>query len=113
LVKSIFYTPERGDVVWITLFQAGHEQTGRRAALILSPQSYNARVGLAVLCPIVPQVKGYPFEVTIPAGLPVSGVILADQVRSLGWRAGRAEWICSLPVAAVDEVLGKLRALLG
>ena len=106
--------PERGDVVWITLVpQAGHEQAGRRPAAVLSPRAYNGRVGLALLCPITPQVKGYPFEVLIPPGLPVAGAILSDQVKSLDWRARRAERICSLPPAVMVEVLGKLGTLLG
>ncbi len=82
------YIPERGDAVWITLDpQAGHEQAGRRPALVLSPSAYNGRVGLALFCPITSQVKGYPFEVRLPAGSPVSGVVGADQVKSLDWRA--------------------------
>ena len=70
------YIPQRGDAVWITLNpQAGHEQAGRRPAVILSPAAYNGRVGLAILCPITSQIKGYPFEVVLPAGLAVSGAI--------------------------------------
>jgi len=107
------YVPERGDVVWITLNpQAGHEQAGRRPAVVLSPGAYNAKVGLAILCPITSQVKGYPFEVEIPAGLPVTGAILADQVKSLDWRARRAEWVCALPSETVAEVLRKVEVLL-
>jgi mRNA interferase MazF len=105
--------PERGDVCWITLApQAGHEQAGRRPAVVLSPRAYNGRVGLALLCPITSQVKGYPFEVLIPSGLPVSGAVLSDQVKSLDWRARSAERICSLPPAVMVEVLGKLGTLL-
>ena len=107
------YVPERGDIVWITLNpQAGHEQAGRRPAVVLSPGAYNRRVGLALFCPVTSQVKGYPFEVPIPAELPVSGVILADQVKSLDWRIRKVERIGSLPVETVREVLGKLGALL-
>lgn len=79
--------------------------------MVLSPRAYNAKAGLAILCPITTQVKGYPFEVTIPAGLEVSGVALADQVRSLDWRARRAALICAIPGSATDEILGKLGAL--
>ena len=112
-MKQVFYAPERGDVVWISLApQAGHERTERRPAVVLSPQAYNSRIGLAVLCPITLQVKGYPFEVPLPPGLPIKGAILSDQVESLDWRAHRAELICSLPPAVVEEALGKLRALL-
>lgn len=112
-MKAGRYVPERGDVVWITLDpQAGHKQTGRRPAVVLSPVSYNGKVGLAIFCPITRQVKGYPFEVQIPAGLTVSGAILADQVKSLDWRARSAERICALPARTIAEVLGKLGTLL-
>jgi len=107
------YVPQRGDVVWITLNpQAGHEQAGQRPAIVISPHAYNDKVGLAILCPITSQVKGYPFEVKIPPGLPISGVILSDQVRSMDWRARNAERICSLSPVEIVEVLGKLRTLL-
>jgi mRNA interferase MazF len=107
------YIPERGDVVWITLNpQAGHEQAGRRPAVILSPLAYNAKVGLALLCPITSQVKGYPFEVAIPEGLPVAGAILSDRIKSLDWRARKAEWVCSLPPQTTAEVLAKSQTLL-
>ena len=107
------YIPRRGDVVWITLNpQAGHEQAGRRPAVVLSPAVYNGKVGLAILCPITNQIKGYPFEVLIPPGMAVSGAILADQVKSLDWRARNAEWICTLPGEMVNEVLQKLGTLL-
>jgi len=107
------YVPSRGDAVWITLNpQAGREQAGRRPALVVSPASYNGKVGLAVLCPITSQVKGYPFEVMIPSGLKVGGVVLSDQVKSLDWRMRRAEFICKLPRETVSEVIDKLGALL-
>lgn len=107
------YTPDRGDVVWITLNpQAGHEQAGRRPAVVLSPGAYNARVGLALFCPVTSKEKGYPFEVRIPAGLPVSGVILADQLKSLDWRARQAELVAQLPSQTTQEVLQKLLVLL-
>ena len=107
------YVPARGDAVWITLNpQAGHEQAGRRPALVVSPASYNGKVGLVVLCPITSQVKGYPFEVTVPSGLRVGGVVLSDQVKSLDWRMRRAEFICKVPRQTVSEVIDKLGALL-
>lgn len=92
--------------------QAGYEQAGRRPAVVLSPQQYNARVGLALFCPITSRAKGYPFEVAIPAGLPVGGVVLSDQVKSLDWRARRADFICALPRETVTEILEKLAVLL-
>jgi mRNA interferase MazF len=107
------YVPERGDLVWISLNpQAGHEQAGRRPAVVVSPKSYNGKVGLGLFCPITSHVKGYPFEVAVPQGLPIGGVVLADQVKSLDWRARKAEFAGRLPADARDEVLGKLGALL-
>ncbi len=107
------YIPARGDVIWITLNpQAGHEQTGRRPALVLSPSSCNGKVGLAILCPVTSQVKGYPFEVTIPAGSKLAGVVLADQVKSLDWRFRKVAFICKLPRETTNEVLDKLETLL-
>ena len=107
------YVPDRGDVVWITLNpQAGHEQAGRRPALVISPAAYNGKVGLVLLCPITNQVKGYPFEVRIPQALAVTGVVLADQVKSLDWRTRKVELIGTLPEATVAEVLRKLGTLL-
>ncbi len=107
------YVPRRGDIVWISLNpQAGHEQAGRRPALVVSPGSYNGKVGLAILFPITGQPKGYPFEVAIPAGLKVSGVVLSDQVKSLDWRAREAQFVCTLPVGATVDVLDKLGTLL-
>ena len=107
------YIPTRGDIVWITFNpQAGHEQAGRRPALVLSPSSYNGKVGLAILCPVTSQVKGYPFEVAIPAGSKLAGVVLADQVKSLDWRFRRAEFICKLPRETITEVIDKLGTLL-
>jgi mRNA interferase MazF len=107
------YVPERGDAVWITLDpHAGHEQAGRRPALVLSPSAYNGRVGLALLCPITTQVKGYPFEVPLPAGLPVAGVVGADQVKSLDWRARKATRIAAVPKEIVAQVVTRLQTLL-
>lgn len=113
MVRRKAFVPERGNAIWISLNpQSGHEQSGRRPALVLSPAAYNEKVGLAILCPITNQIKGYPFEVPVPAGLEITGVILADQVKSLDWRAREAELICLLPAAAVAETLQKLGTLL-
>jgi mRNA interferase MazF len=109
----VAYIPERGDVVWISLNpQAGHEQAGRRPAVVVSPRSYNGKVGLGLFCPITSHAKGYPFEVSLPAELPVGGVVLADQVKSLDWRARQAEFAARLPTNTSEEVVGKLAALL-
>jgi mRNA interferase MazF len=113
VVTSRAYIPQRGDAVWITLNpQAGHEQAGRRPAVVISPRIYNERTGLAILCPVTSQVKGYPFEVLIPPGLPVEGAILSDQVKNLDWQARNAELACTLPNETVSEVLEKLALLL-
>ena len=100
-------------MVWITLNpQAGHEQAGRRPAVVRSPENYNGKIGLAILCPITNQIKGYPFEVLIPTGLPVAGAILSDQIRSLDWRTRNAELICTLPTETISEVFQKSVTLL-
>jgi len=113
VVSSQTYVPRCGDVVRITLNpQVEHEQAGRCPAVVLSPESYNGKIGLAILCPITNQIKGYPFEVLIPAGLPVAGAILSDQVKSLDWRARHAELLCTLPTETISEVLQKLATLL-
>jgi mRNA interferase MazF len=107
------YVPHRGDAVWINLNpQAGHEQAGRRPAVVLSPAAYNRKVGLAIFCPITNQIKDYPFEVVIPAGLKVTGAVLSDQAKSLDWKVRDAELIVRLPASVIDEVLKKLRTLL-
>lgn len=106
------YKPDRGDIVWVSLNpQTGHEQAGRRPAVVVSPRAYNERVGLALLCPITSQVKGYPFEVAIPDGAGVAGVVLSDQVKSLDWQARKAEFAGTLAASALSEVLAKLATL--
>ncbi len=108
------YIPDRGDVVWINFNpQAGHEQAGKRPAFVLSPASYNCKVGLVLLCHITNKIKGYPFEVDLPKGLQVSGTILSDQIKSLDWQARNAEFICRLPDEITQQVLVKAKTLLG
>lgn len=107
------YIPDRGDLVWMTFNpQAGHEQSGRRPALVLSPKAYNGKVGLALFCPITSQVKRYPYEVIIPANPKITGVILSDQIKSLDWQTRKAEFIIRLPDDVLTEVLRKLNTLL-
>ena len=107
------YCPKRGDVVWLSFSpHAGHEQAGHRPALVLSPEAYNRKVGLAILCPVTTQVKGYPFEVGLPSGLKVTGAVLSDQVKSMDWRVRGAVFLCSLPDPVVREVLKKVGTLL-
>lgn len=113
MVASPVYVPECGDVIWINLNpQSGHEQAGRRPAVVLSPKSYNEKTGLTLLCPVTGKIKGYPFEVVIPDGFAINGSILSDQVKSLDWRARSAEYIFSLPEKTISQVLKKLALLL-
>ena len=107
------YTPHRGDVIWADLNpQKGHEQAGKRPVLVLSPENYNETVGLAIICPITNQMKGYPFEVMIPEGNIVKGVILSDHIKSIDWRAREVKLIGKLPNSITDDVLEKLNTLL-
>jgi mRNA interferase MazF len=108
------YVPDAGDLVWLTFDpQAGHEQRGRRPALILSPRIYNAKARLAVACPITSQVKGYPFEVALPTGGAITGVVLADHVKNLDWQARKVVFEAKAGADVVTEVRERLRALLG
>jgi len=108
------YVPDRGDIVWFTFDpHAGREQGGRRPALVLSPAAYNRRASLALVCPITSQVKGYPFEVELPKGFPVGGVVLADHLKSADWQARRARLAGKVSASVLAEVTAKLRPLLG
>jgi mRNA interferase MazF len=107
------YVPDRGDIVWLNFTpQAGHEQAGHRPALVLSPAQYNAASGLMLCCPMTTQVKGYPFEVPVDAPGGQSGVVLADQVKSVDWKARRAQRKGRASDAVVADVLARIQALL-
>jgi mRNA interferase MazF len=107
------YVPARGDLVWLNFDpQAGHEQSGRRPAVVLSPVTYNRKVGLGLFCPVTSKVKGFPYESLIPPGMPVSGAVLSDQVKNLDWRARRADKIGALPDSVIDEILANAKTLL-
>ena len=107
------YVPDRGDVVWINLSpQRGHEQAGFRPVLVLSPAAYNGKVGLMICCPITAQAKGYPFEVLIQNNPKVSGVILADQVKSLDWKVRGAKKKGQVSKDELSETLSKLKAII-
>lgn len=104
--------PERGDVVWLQFNpQAGSEQAGHRPALVISPKSYNQRVGLALVCPITSRIKGYPFEVELPRGMETEGAILCDQIKSLDWRVRNAKRIGSVPPPVMQEVTARILSL--
>jgi mRNA interferase MazF len=107
------YVPDRGDIVWLNFTpQAGHEQAGHRPALVLSPAKYNGASGLMLCCPMTTQVKGYPFEVPVDAAGGQSGVVLADQVKSVDWKARRAQRKGQASDAVVDDVLARIQPLL-
>jgi len=107
------YVPDRGDVVWLNFTpQAGHEQAGHRPALVLSPSIYNGKTGLMLCCPVTSQVKGYPFEVALDKRSGTGGVVLADQVKSVDWRARHADKKGKASKPVVDQVLARIGALL-
>lgn len=108
------YIPERGDIVWLDFNpQAGHEQRGRRPAIVISPKSYNNKTHLALFCPITNQQKGYPFEVELKTGKnKVSGVILSDQIKSLDWNRRNAEFIVNVDQETLDTVIAKASTLI-
>ncbi len=107
------YIPARADVVWLQFNpQAGSEQAGHRPALVISPKVYNARVGLALFCPISSQIKGYPFEVEITDGGKISGVILADQLKNLDWRVRQIKFIEKVSQKVLRETLSKMNTLI-
>ena len=108
------YCPEAGDFIWIDLDPAaGHEQSGRRPAIVLSPRSYNAAAGLCVICPITSRVRNYPFEAILPDDGNVRGVVLADQPRSISWEQRPIKHAGRAPDALLTEVRERLAALLG
>ena len=107
------YQPDRGDFVWLNFTpNAGHEQGGRRPALVLSPKDYNIRSGLMIVVPVTSRVKGYPFEVPIPKGAKLEGVALADQIRSVDWVSRKAEFHSQADTDTMCEVLGRIEAIL-
>ena len=105
--------PERGDLVYAQFNpQAGHEQAGHRPGIVLSPQTFNDVTGFAVICPITNQIKGYPFEVALPSGLAISGVVLTDQVKSLDWRARNFQVKDKAPQETTDNCLSLIHTFL-
>jgi mRNA interferase MazF len=105
---------EAGDFIWIDLDPTkGHEQRGSRPALVVSPRLYNERTGLCIACPITNQAKGYPFEVPIPPGQAITGVVLCDQLRCLSWQERNTRIVGAAPAEVLDEVRAKIAALIG
>ncbi len=112
MTARVAYIPERGDFIWIQLQPTrGHEQAGHRPALVLSPKSYNRKTGLCVLCPSTRHAKGYGFEICVPMPDGTASIVLADHIRSVDWRARRAEFIFHVPQEVLDEAAAKLEAL--
>lgn len=106
------YVPDAGDIVWVNFTpQAGHEQSGHRPALVLSPAAYNNKTSLVICCPMTTQIKNYPFEVLI-AGDPES-VVLADQLKNLDWRVRKATRKGKVSADELAEVRAKIYALIG
>ncbi len=106
------YVPDRGDLIWLNFDpQSGHEQKGKRPALVISPKEYNEKVGLGIFCPITSQEKGYPFEVKIN-NKKIQGVILSDQIKNLDWRKRNAEFISKVTNEEIEEVISKFSTLI-
>ncbi|PJZ79537.1 endoribonuclease MazF [Leptospira meyeri] len=112
MVSKSKYIPNQGDIVWLNFNpQAGHEQMGRRPALVLSPLQYNLKTSLAIFCPITSKEKGYPFEVPI-IGKKIKGSVLSDQIKSLDWTSRNAEFIEVIEKSALKEVEENLKLLI-
>ncbi len=110
MVKS--YVPEKGDLVWLNFTpQSGHEQSGRRPAVVISPSEYNGKTGLGIFCPLSSKEKGYPFEVQIKNDR-ISGVVLSDHLKSLDWESRKAELISKVTENELDEILEKIKVLI-
>ncbi|KIM08285.1 MAG: potassium ABC transporter ATPase [Sulfurovum sp. FS08-3] len=113
-MRSGNYIPDRGDLVWLNFTpQAGHEQRGKRPALVLSPKIYNEKSSLCVVLPITSKIKGYPFEVLLPQGLEIEGAILSDQIKNLDFVAREIAFISKVPQSVVNEVQKNVLALVG
>ena len=106
------YTPDRGDFIWLNFTpHAGHEQAGKRPALVLSPKEYNKKTNLLIACPVTSKVKGYPFEVEV-SGKKINGAILSDQVKSLDWRVRKATFAEKAVDSVISETQTKLLLLI-
>jgi mRNA interferase MazF len=106
------YIPERGDIVWINFdLQSGHEQKGRRPAIVISPKEYNEKVGLGLFCPITSKIKNYPFEAKI-SSKKINGVVLSDQIKSFDWRTREIEFISKETTKNIEEIISKINVLI-
>ena len=106
------YVPKRGDIVWLNFNpQSGHEQKGKRPAVVISPKEYNEKTGLGLFCPITSKIKDYPFEVKIK-NKKIMGVVLSDQIKSLDWKTREIEFITKETSETIDEIINKISVLL-
>lgn len=108
------YIPDRGDIIQIDLdiYDSTSGQKDKKNALVISPKPYNEKTGLAIVCPVKTKIKGNPFEVLIPDGLKITGIILSDQAKSINWKTRNAEYVCEIPDGKISEVISKLHTLL-
>lgn len=107
------YIPDRGDLVWLNFSpQKGHEQAGERPALVISHYEYNKKTGLSLFCPVTSVKKNYPFEVNIPEGHKITGVILSDQIKNLDWKARKVKFSSKIDNEIIEEVVGKLTTII-
>jgi mRNA interferase MazF len=110
---AVKYVPDAGDLIWLNFTpQAGHEQAGKRPALVVSSKQYNGIVGLAIICPITKQIKGFPFEVQLSEKGKVKGVVLSDQIKNIDWKARKAEYVEKINKNIFNEVIQKALTLI-
>jgi mRNA interferase MazF len=111
--RRVSYVPDRGDIVWLAFDpQTGHEQAGRRPALVISPKAYNTKTNLAVFCPITSRIKGHPFEVNLPVDGRITGAVLSDQIKSLDWKIRDAKFVLKVSPEILALVVAKVRTLI-
>ena len=113
MVENRKYVPDRCDIVWLDFNpNIGHEQAGKRPAVVITPKNYNEKTGLAIFCPITSKIKNYPFEVKLPSYCKIKGVILVDQIKSLDWKRRNAAFVFKLHEYILNEVIEKLKLLI-
>ena len=107
------YCPDVGNVIWLDFLQTiGNEQAGRRPALVLSPRAFNKLTGRCIACPITRRDRDWSFHVPIPEGQKISGVVQADQLRSLSWEQRGSRFVCEAPTRVLNEVRARIKPLL-
>ncbi|WP_344912534.1 type II toxin-antitoxin system PemK/MazF family toxin [Amphibacillus indicireducens] len=105
--------PEKGDLVLLNFTpQSGREQAGYRPAIVISPKKFNEVLNLAIVCPITKQKKGYPFEIELPIGLEVDGVILTDHIKSIDWRSRNMKVVGKAPDDVFDKCITRIHTFI-